>query len=120
MKFLHTMIRVKDLEQSLNFYINTLGLIEIRRRDVPAGKFTLIFLATGEGEAEIELTYNWGSEEEYTSGRNFGHLAFEVEDIYQTCQKLQAAGVTINRPPEWRLLNHRTMFPLNYYKKGML
>ncbi len=99
MKFLHTMIRVKDLEQSLNFYINTLGLIEIRRRDVPAGKFTLIFLATGEGEAEIELTYNWGSEEEYTSGRNFGHLAFEVEDIYQTCQKLQAAGVTINRPP---------------------
>ena len=99
MKFLHTMIRVKDLEQSLNFYINTLGLIEIRRRDVPAGKFTLIFLATAEGEAEIELTYNWGSEEEYTSGRNFGHLAFEVEDIYQTCQKLQAAGVTINRPP---------------------
>jgi lactoylglutathione lyase len=99
MKFLHTMIRVKDLEQSLNFYIKTLGLVEIRRRDVPAGKFTLIFLATAEGEAEIELTYNWGSEEEYTSGRNFGHLAFEVEDIYQTCQKLQAAGVTINRPP---------------------
>jgi lactoylglutathione lyase len=99
MKFLHTMIRIKDLDQSLDFYINKLGLIEIRRKDVPAGKFTLIFLATAEGEAEVELTYNWGSEEEYTTGRNFGHLAFEVEDIYQTCQQLQAAGVTINRPP---------------------
>jgi lactoylglutathione lyase len=99
MKFLHTMIRVKDLELSLDFYINKLGLIEIKRRDVPAGKFTLIFLATAEGEPEIELTHNWGSEEEYTTGRNFGHLAFEVDDIYQTCQQLQAGGVIINRPP---------------------
>lgn len=99
MKFLHTMIRVNDLEQSLDFYINKLGLVEIRRHDVPEGKFTLIFLATAKGEAEIELTHNWGSEEEYTTGRNFGHLAFEVNDIYQTCQQLQASGVIINRPP---------------------
>ena len=99
MKFLHTMIRVNDLEQSLDFYINKLGLVEIRRHDVPEGKFTLIFLATAKGEAEIELTHNWGSEEEYTTGRNFGHLTFEVNDIYQTCQQLQASGVIINRPP---------------------
>lgn len=99
MKFLHTMVRVNDLDLSLDFYINKLGLVEIRRHDVPEGKFTLIFLATKEGEAEIELTHNWGSEEEYSAGRNFGHLAFEVEDIYQTCQQLQASGVIINRPP---------------------
>lgn len=99
MKFLHTMVRVHDLELSLDFYINKLGLVETRRHDVPEGKFTLIFLATAKGEAEIELTHNWGSTEEYTTGRNFGHLAFEVEDIYLTCQQLQASGVTINRPP---------------------
>ncbi|MBL4900873.1 MAG: VOC family protein [Colwellia sp.] len=99
MKFLHTMIRVNDLELSLDFYINKLGLVEINRYDVPEGKFTLIFLATEKGEAEIELTHNWGSKEEYSTGRNFGHLAFEVEDIYQTCQQLQASGVIINRPP---------------------
>ena len=99
MKFLHSMIRVRDIEQSLDFYINKLGLIETKRHDVPEGKFTLIFLATAVGEAEIELTYNWGSEENYDSGRNFGHLAFEVEDIYQTCQSLQDCGVVINRPP---------------------
>ena len=99
MKFLHSMVRVNDLDASLDFYINKLGLIETRRHEVPAGKFTLIFLATAEGEAEIELTYNWGSTEEYTTGRNFGHLAFQVDDIYDTCQKLQEAGVVINRPP---------------------
>ena len=99
MKFLHTMVRIHDLDTSLDFYINKLGLVEIRRHDVPEGKFTLIFLATAKGEAEIELTHNWGSNEEYTIGRNFGHLAFEVEDIYQTCQQLQDAGVIINRPP---------------------
>jgi len=99
MKFLHTMVRVNDLDSSLDFYINKLGLVEVRRHDVPEGKFTLIFLATKEGEAEIELTHNWGSEEEYSTGRNFGHLAFEVDDIYQTCQQLQASGVIINRPP---------------------
>lgn len=99
MKFLHSMIRVRDVEQSLDFYINKLGLIETKRKDVPEGKFTLIFLATAAGEAEIELTHNWGSEEEYDSGRNFGHLAFEVDDIYLTCKKLQESGVVINRPP---------------------
>jgi lactoylglutathione lyase len=99
MKFLHSMIRVRDLEASLDFYINKLGLIEIRRHDVPEGKFTLIFLAAAIGEAEIELTHNWDSEEAYENGRNFGHLAFEVDDIYQTCQQLQDNGVIINRPP---------------------
>ena len=99
MKFLHTMVRVNDLDLSLDFYIKKLGLIEIRRHDVPEGKFTLIFLATKEGEAEIELTHNWGSKEEYNAGRNFGHLAFEVDNIYQTCQQLQESGVIINRPP---------------------
>ncbi len=99
MKFLHTMIRVNDLEKSLDFYINKLGLIETKRHEVPAGKFTLIFLATAAGEAEIELTHNWDSEEEYQAGRNFGHLAFEVDDIYQTCLNLQTSGVLINRPP---------------------
>lgn len=99
MKFLHTMIRVRNIEESLDFYINKLGLIEVNRKEVPQGKFTLIFLATAIGEAEIELTYNWGSEEVYDSGRNFGHLAFEVDDIYQTCLDLQNNGVVINRPP---------------------
>jgi lactoylglutathione lyase len=99
MKFLHTMVRVKNVEQSLDFYVTKLGLIETRRVDVPAGQFTLIFLATELGAAEIELTHNWDSEEDYTVGRNFGHLAFEVDDIYQYCEKLMAAGVVINRPP---------------------
>jgi lactoylglutathione lyase len=99
MKFLHTMVRVHNLEQSLDFFINKLGLIETNRTEVPAGKFTLIFLATEIGGPEIELTYNWGSEEKYTIGRNFGHLAFEVEDIYQACQQLHDAGIVINRPP---------------------
>ena len=99
MKFLHTMVRVHDLEKSLDFYINKLGLIEVRRKEVPQGKFTLIFLATEIGAPEIELTYNWDSSETYQGGRNFGHLAFAVDNIYQTCQKLMDAGVTINRPP---------------------
>jgi len=93
------MVRVHDLDNSLDFYINKLGLIETKRTEVPAGKFTLIFLATEIGGPEIELTHNWGSEEEYGTGRNFGHLAFEVDDIYQTCQRLLDNGVTINRPP---------------------
>lgn len=99
MKFLHSMVRVHDLDKSLDFYINKLGLIETKRVDVPAGKFSLIFLATEIGGPEIELTHNWGSEEAYDTGRNFGHLAFEVDDIYQTCQRLQDEGVVINRPP---------------------
>jgi lactoylglutathione lyase len=82
MKFLHTMVRVHDLEKSLNFYIDQLGLIETKRVDIPKGKFSLIFLATEIGAPEIELTHNWDSQEDYTAGRNFGHLAFEVADIY--------------------------------------
>lgn len=93
------MIRVKDLDRSLHFYTNLLGLIETRRMEVAAGRFTLIYLATAPGEPEVELTYNWDQEEEYSSGRNFGHLAFSVENIYEVCQRLQDAGVTILRPP---------------------
>ncbi len=99
MKFLHTMLRVKDLNRALDFYVNKLGLVELKRYENEQGKFTLVFLATAPGEPEIELTYNWGMEDEYTFGRNFGHLAFEVENIYQTCQKLIDNGVIINRPP---------------------
>lgn len=99
MKFLHTMLRVKDLDRALNFYVNKLGLVELKRYENEQGKFTLVFLATAPGEPEIELTYNWGMEEEYTFGRNFGHLAFEVDNIYQTCQNLLDRGITINRPP---------------------
>lgn len=99
MKFLHSMVRVKDLDDSLAFYINILGLIETNRIDVPEGKFTLVYLATAAGEPEIELTHNWGSTEEYSQGRNFGHVAFEVNDIYDFCQKASDAGVLINRPP---------------------
>ncbi|XQW83760.1 VOC family protein [Thalassotalea piscium] len=99
MKFLHTMVRVQNVEQSLKFYNEQLGLVETKRIDVPAGKFTLIYLATAPGEPEIELTHNWDSTETYEGGRNFGHIAFEVDDIYQFCQKLMDAGVVINRPP---------------------
>jgi lactoylglutathione lyase len=100
MKYLHTMVRVTDIDASLDFYCNKLGLTEVRRKESPQGRFTLIFLAAPgqEGVAEIELTYNWDPEA-YGEGRNFGHLAFEVDDIYAACQKLQGGGVTINRPP---------------------
>ena len=99
MKYLHTMIRVQNLESALYFFINKLGMIEIRRREAPEGRFTLVFLATGPGESTIELTYNWDQEEPYTVGRNFGHLAYSVENIYQLCEELQNKGVTILRPP---------------------
>jgi len=99
MEYLHTMIRVKDLDASLDFYCNKLGLVEVRRKEVPAGKFTLVFLATEAGAPEIELTYNWDQQEPYSEGRNFGHLAYRVDNIYDTCEKLKAAGVAILRPP---------------------
>lgn len=100
MKYLHSMVRVRDLDANLRFYCEGLGLKEVRRRDVPEGKFTLVFLAAPDSpEAEIELTHNWGSEEDYGSARNFGHLAFQVDDIYATCERLQSMGYTINRPP---------------------
>ena len=106
MEFLHTMVRVSDLDESLDFYCNKLGLIEFSRKDNQKGRFTLIFLCAPEDKslAEesrkplIELTYNW-DKEEYTGGRNFGHLAFKVDNIYETCKKLQDNGVVINRPP---------------------
>lgn len=99
MKYLHTMVRVSDLEQSLDFYCHKLGLVEVRRKEVEAGRFTLVFLAPpGQEDAQIELTYNWDPEP-YDEGRNFGHLAFEVENIYETCQRLMDLGVTLNRPP---------------------
>ena len=99
-KYLHTMVRVKDINASLNFFCNLLGLIEVRRKEYEAGKFTLIFLAPPDQlDAMIELTYNWDSSEVYNEGRNFGHLAFEVDDIYETCQHLMDNGVIINRPP---------------------
>lgn len=99
MKYLHTMVRVSDLDASLDFYCNKLGLREIRRKDVPEGRYTLVFLAApGDESAQVELTYNWDPED-YGEGRNFGHLAYEVEDIYAACQTLAEGGVTINRPP---------------------
>jgi len=99
MKYLHTMVRVTNLEQSLDFYCKKLGLTELRRHDNEGGRFTLVFLAApGDTEAQVELTYNWDPEK-YTGGRNFGHLAYEVDDIYAACQKLLDNGVTINRPP---------------------
>jgi lactoylglutathione lyase len=100
MKYLHTMVRVTDIDASLDFYCNKLGLAELRRREDSKGRYTLVFLAAPGQErvAEIELTFNWDPEA-YGEGRNFGHLAFEVDDIYATCAKLQAGGVTINRPP---------------------
>ncbi len=100
MKYLHSMVRVHDLEASLRFYCEGLGLREVRRTEVPEGKYTLVFLSAADSpEAEIELTHNWGSREDYGSARNFGHLAFRVEDIYATCARLQAMGCTIHRPP---------------------
>ncbi len=106
MRFLHTMVRVKDLKQSLDFYVGKMGLVETRRTDHEKGRFTLVFLAAGrdveraknERAPELELTYNWDPED-YSSGRNFGHLAYKVDNIYDYCQKLMDAGVTISRPP---------------------
>ena len=99
MKYLHTMVRVTDLEASLRFYCDALGLVEVRRNDYPQGRYTLVFLAApGDEQAQVELTWNWDPEE-YGIGRAFGHLAYQVDDIYAACERLQKHGVTINRPP---------------------
>ena len=99
MRYLHTMVRVSDVDKSLDFYCNQLGLVETRRYDSEQGRFTLIFLgAPGDENAQIELTHNWDPED-YDEGRNFGHVAYQVDDIYALCQKLMDAGITINRPP---------------------
>lgn len=99
MRFLHTMVRVRDLDAALFFFVEQLGLVETRRSHYEAGRFTLVFLATAPGQAEIELTHNWDETEPYSVGRHFGHLAFAVPDIYATCARLQSMGVTILRPP---------------------
>jgi lactoylglutathione lyase len=99
MKYLHTMIRVKDLDHSIDFFTSKLGLVETRRKEYEQGRFTLVFLATAHGEPEIELTYNWDQTDDYTVGNNFGHLAFSVENIYDYCRRLMDKGVTILRPP---------------------
>ncbi len=109
MEYLHTMIRVSDLDESLDFFCGKLGLVEVARTEVEAGRFTLVFLAAPGDEERarehkaptVELTYNWDPEE-YSGGRNFGHLAYRVDDIYATCERLRSAGVTINRPPARR------------------
>jgi lactoylglutathione lyase len=99
MRYLHTMVRVRDLEASLDFYVKKLGLRELRRKESEAGRFTLVFLAApGDESAQLELTYNWDPED-YGSARNFGHVAYEVDDIYATCERLMSEGVTIHRPP---------------------
>ena len=106
MRFLHTLVRIRNIDESLDFYCNKLGLVEMRRRDVPEGRFTLIFLAAPKDKGrsqeanapELELTYNWDPEA-YDTGRSFGHLAYKVDNIYDCCQRLMDAGVTINRPP---------------------
>jgi lactoylglutathione lyase len=99
MNYLHTMVRVTDIEKSLRFYCDALGLVELRRQESEKGRFTLVFLAApGDEHAQVELTYNWDPQE-YAGGRNFGHLAYAVEDIYAACKRLMDHGVTINRPP---------------------
>ena len=106
MRFLHTMVRVRDIDESLDFYCTKFGLVEMRRKDVPEGRFTLIFLAAPKdmqsseagGAPELELTFNWDPED-YDYGRNFGHLAYKVDNIYEKCQQLMDAGIVINRPP---------------------
>ena len=101
MRFLHTMIRVRDLDAALDFFVANLGLVEVRRQSYTEGRFTLVFLSTGadHDSAEIELTHNWDQTDSYSVGRNFGHLAFQVDDIYAICERLRAAGVMILRPP---------------------
>jgi lactoylglutathione lyase len=99
MRYLHTMLRVRDLDAALDFFVNKLGLREVRRRASEQGRFTLVFLSTGLEGAEVELTYNWDQKEPYPTGRFFGHLAFEVDDIYAKCAALRDAGVAVLRPP---------------------
>ena len=99
MKYLHTMIRVQNLDTALDFFINKLGMKEVSRKEVPEGEFTLIFLAAEENDPPLELTYNWSKNEPYSSGENFGHVAYEVNNIYDYCEKLKNNGVSILRPP---------------------
>ncbi len=99
MQFLHSMIRVKDLDKALYFFVDLMGLKKVNQKDYENGRFSLVFLEAENSNAQIELTYNWDNQEEYSNGRNFGHLAFEVDNIYEFCQKLMNNGIIINRPP---------------------
>lgn len=99
MRYLHTMLRVRDLDAAIDFFVNKLGLKELRRRESAQGRFTLVFLCAENEDAQIELTYNWDEKEPYGTGRFFGHLAYEVDDIYATCERLRSQGVVIHRPP---------------------
>ena len=121
MKYLHTMLRINDVKKSLDFFVNALGLKEVRRIDVEEGRFSLIFLAAdGNEDSQIELTHNWDGDKLGEGSRNFGHLAYEVDDIYLTCEKLQSHGVVINRPPRdgrMALLNLLTTFLLSCCRK---
>ena len=99
MKYLHTMIRVKDLESAIDFFVNKLGLVEIKRKEVPEGEFTLVFVAADKNDPPLELTFNWEKKEPYTNGDSFGHVAYGVDNIYEYCSNLQKNGVTILRPP---------------------
>ncbi len=99
MKYLHTMIRVQNLDIALDFFINKLGMKEVRRKEVPGGEYTLVFVAADENDPPLELTYNWGKAEPYSGGDNFGHVAYGVDNIYDFCEKLSMNGVTILRPP---------------------
>lgn len=99
MHYLHTMLRVRDLDAALDFFVHKLGLREVRRRDSEQGRFTLVFLAASGDDAQIELTFNWDQKDPYPTGRFFGHLAYEVDDIYETCERLRSLGVVIHRPP---------------------
>lgn len=120
MKYLHAMVRVRDLEASMKFYRDALGLVETRRKDFPQGRFTLVYLAAPENpDSEIELTYNH-DDEDYGGARNFGHLAFAVDNIYETCDRLRQHGVTINRrhgTAAWRLSVPRITYRLNCFRK---
>ena len=122
MKYLHTMVRVKNIDESLDFYCNKLGLNEVRRKESEKGRFTLVFLGADNSDDDtglLELTYNWDSEE-YTQGRNFGHLAYRVKNIYETCQRLMESGVVINRPPRdghMAFVNHLMEFLSKFYRK---
>ncbi len=99
MRYLHTMLRVRDLDAALDFFVHKLGLRELRRRDSEQGRFTLVFLAAENEDAQVELTHNWDQQDAYPTGRFFGHLAYEVDDIYAMCERLRAGGVVIHRPP---------------------
>lgn len=122
MKYLHAMFRIRDLNESLRFYCELLGLVEVRRKESQEGRFTLIFLAVAPGQPEVELTYNWDAPDSYGTARNFGHIAFEVDNIYEICTRLQNGGVIIARPPRdghMAFVRSPDMISIELLQKGM-